>query len=118
MILGIDVGGTKCLIGIEINNKVVYNKFTTGNTFTSDNLIQYINKCINKSVNIISICISIPGFIGSDGKIGMCECPKLTGINIKELLHKQYKVSLNNISVINDPVASIAVILSYILIYL
>ena len=109
--LGLDVGGTKFLVCLQVgNNESTFKRCPTGPDFTIETLIDFllnilkINKINNNQISGIGIAIC--GFVDNNGIIGLCELPKLTGINIKQQIIKHINTK---ISIINDAKAALNV---------
>jgi glucokinase len=108
--IGIDIGGTKLII-IGSNNISI--RFETGKEFTIDLLEKSIHNFIQKTeqnkynIQIISVGIAICGLIQLDGTIGICECPLLTGYNIKSIIKYILNDETIPISIINDSEAAL-----------
>lgn len=116
MYLGIDLGGTKCMFAVEYDKIRIFKKYPTGIEFTKQRFIailtdfaSYAETKINVSLkqNIRYIVASICGLVNSDGVIGLCELPKLTTTNIKQLISSELKIPTNLISIVNDGYAAL-----------
>ena len=134
-LLGIDIGGTKCMFGFEYGDEQerIFRKYPTGLEFTKDKFIEILQDFIsyiksNTSVTIArpnknqsdrpsltdtsnaslqSIVISICGLVDDQGVIGLCELPKLTGTNIKQVITSNINITLEQIATVNDAYAAL-----------
>ena len=116
--VGIDLGGTKCLIAKQqkttITNldkqPVSFSKHLTGENYKLEILLSSLCSFLKKEIetkSIISVGISVCGFVEPNGLVGLCELPNLTNINIVNELQKLFKVEKHKIKCVNDAEASI-----------
>ena len=107
--IGVDIGGTKCLIAKEYlnnkNNKLIIKRHETGNKYNINDLLNNLSLILNKNDIICSMGVSVCGFVSPDGIVGLCELPNLTNKNLINILFEKYKINKikkNNIKVLND----------------
>lgn len=85
MKLGIDIGGTKMLIGFKDKLDYTFKKYVTGKDITLEQINLYIDSFINTfNIHVDSINIAIPGLI-CNGVIEACDViPSLEGLTSKD----------------------------------
>lgn len=98
MILAIDIGGTKMLIGFKNQSEYILEKYVTGKDITIEQINSYIEEFINTyKVSIKTIRIAIPGLI-SGGEIKICDViPNLEGLSSKDFYNGDGVTLINDI---------------------
>lgn len=98
MTLGVDIGGTKMLIGFRVGDDYQIEKYKTGKETTIDQINNNINNFINRfHLQVERLSIAIPGLI-HNGVIEACDViPGLEGVTCCDFYNGRGVTLINDI---------------------
>jgi len=115
--LGLDIGGTKCMVVAQIEKKKVFQRVGTGPEFSTEDfqacMKDFLIKLKDEHKEIVVNCVGIAicGLTNTEGTIVLCELPKLAGwnpIDSFKVLLEEMELSSHSLKavVVNDAQAA------------
>ncbi|MGZ3527883.1 MAG: ROK family protein [Vulcanimicrobiaceae bacterium] len=103
MHIGIDLGGTKCLLLAEMPNGTVVERADTGSLTTANDVRETIARFTSRFAAPESIGIAIPGLVDEQGTVVACDVlPNIVGWSPAEIFGAR-----NSVAVLNDAEAAL-----------
>lgn len=78
----------------NLYGEIIEEKVKAYDTIDSELVIQIVSELLQNHPNVKAIGIGVPGFIASDGSIGIADIEELNGVNLAEPLEQRFNINV------------------------